>query len=537
VEFHYATVWEGLADGIPDATALVQAEVRRSWREFDDRAGALAAAAAGAGLGTGSKVGLYLYNAPEFMESYFAALKIRAVPFNVNYRYVENELLYLLDNAEAEALVFHSTFAETVARILPRLPGLRLVISVDDGGPHLDTVERYESLIARHAPAPRITRSPDDVTIIYTGGTTGMPKGVVSKIGPTVQDLLTTTPAMIGEQPATAPEDAIAIAVRFFEEGRQFVTIPAPPLIHNTALGIGANPTLLFGGRVVLLNGRRFDVDELWDVAARERANCLVVVGDAFARPMLKALEEPAPTRDLSSVSLIASSGAMFSSEVKVGLHEHLPRAVVVDIIAATEGAMGLSISMKTHPAPTGAFTPWPGVVLVGEDGQILTAGSDEVGMVALPGGAEGYFKDEEKTAATFRVIDGVRYTLPGDFATISPDGTLTLLGRGSQCINSAGEKIFPEEVEEVLKLHPSVEDCLVFGLPDERFGQRVVGVVSLAAPGSPVSDEDLLATAREHLASYKLPRRIVTVDAVPRTATGKADYPAARELFDAATT
>jgi acyl-CoA synthetase (AMP-forming)/AMP-acid ligase II len=537
VEFHYATIWEGVADAIPDATALVQGDVRRSWKSFDDRSAALAGALADAGLGAGSKVGLYLYNAPEFMETYFAALKIRAVPFNVNYRYVEKELLYLLDNADAEALVFHSSFSETVARILPGLPALKLAISVDDGGPQLDTVQPYETLLAQHEPAPRIARSPDDVTMIYTGGTTGMPKGVVSKIGSTVQDLLTTTPSMIGEQPATAPEDAIAIAVRFAEEGRQFVTIPAPPLIHNTALGIGANPTLLFGGRMVLLNGRRFDVDELWDVAAAERANCLVVVGDAFARPMLKALDEPdAPPRDLSSVSLIASSGAMFSSEVKVGLHEHLPRAVVADIIAATEGAMGLSISMKTHPAPTGTFTPWPGVVLVGEDGQIIPAGSSEIGMVALPGGAEGYFKDEEKTAATFRVIDGVRYTLPGDFATIGPDGTLTLLGRGSQCINSAGEKIFPEEVEEVMKLHPAVEDCLVFGLPDERFGQRVVAVVSLAAPGSSVSDDDLLATAREHLASYKLPRRIVTVAAVPRTATGKADYPEARQLFDAAT-
>jgi acyl-CoA synthetase (AMP-forming)/AMP-acid ligase II len=535
VEFHYATMWEALADALGDATALVQGEVRRSWRDFDARAASLAGAFTEAGLGPGSKVGLFLYNAPEFMESYFAALKIRAVPFNVNYRYVEKELLYLLDNADAEALVFHSSFGETVAGILTNLPGLKLAISVDDGGPQLEATESYQALMA-HEPAPRITRSPDDVTMIYTGGTTGMPKGVVSKIGSTVQDLLTTTPAMIGEQPAPTPEDAIAIAVRFWAEGRQFVTIPAPPLIHNTALGIGANPTLLFGGRVVLLNGRRFDVDELWDVAAREHANCLVVVGDAFARPMLKALEEPgAPERDLSSLSLIASSGAMFSSEVKVGLHEHLPRAVVADIIAATEGAMGLSISMKTHPAPTGTFTPWPGVVLVGEEGQILRAGSDEVGMVALPGGAEGYFKDEEKTAATFRVIDGVRYTLPGDFATIGPDGTLTLLGRGSQCINTAGEKVFPEEVEEVMKLHPAVEDCLVFGQPDERFGQRVVAVVSLAGSGSSVADEELLARAKEHLASYKLPRQIVTVDAVPRTATGKADYPEARLLFDAA--
>ena len=243
----------GTADAIPDATAQVQGTCAEPGVSSTTGPAGLATAFTEAGLGVGSKVGLFLYNAPEFMESYFAALKIRAVPFNVNYRYVEKELLYLLDNADAEALVFHSTFSETVSRILPRLPGLRLVVAVDDGGQQLDTVEGYEPLIGRHEPAPRITRHPDDVTMIYTGGTTGMPKGVVSKIGSTVQDLLTTTPAMIGEQPATTPEDAIAIAQRFFDEGRQFVTIPAPPLIHNTALGIGANPTLLFGGRVVLL--------------------------------------------------------------------------------------------------------------------------------------------------------------------------------------------------------------------------------------------------------------------------------------------
>jgi 3-oxocholest-4-en-26-oate---CoA ligase len=535
VEFHYATVWEGMADAIPDATALVQGPVRRSWREFDDRAARLAAALVQAGAGTGSKVGLFLYNAPEFMESYFAALKIRAVPFNVNYRYVENELVYLLDNADTEVLVFHSSFAERVAQILPQLPGITLAVSVDDGGPVLDTAEPFEHLLRANDPAARQGRSPDDVTMVYTGGTTGMPKGVVSKIGSTVQDLLLTTPGMIGETAAATPEEAIAIAVRRSAEGRPFVTIPAPPLIHNTALGIGANPTLLFGGRVALLNGRRFDVDELWTVAVAERANCIVVVGDAFARPMLKALDDGPAPGDLTPVSLIASSGAMFSTEVKTGLLEHLPQAVVLDIIAATEGAMGLSLSTKDHPAPTGTFTPWPGVVLVGESGEILPAGSEEIGVVALPGGAESYFKDEAKSAATFRVIDGVRYTLPGDFATIGPDGTLTLLGRGSQSINSAGEKIFPEEVEEVIKVQAGVEDCLVFGVPDERFGQRVAAVVSLVSSGTAVSDADLLAGARASLASYKLPRQIVIVAVVPRTAAGKPDYPAARALFDAA--
>jgi 3-oxocholest-4-en-26-oate---CoA ligase len=537
MEFHYATIWEALADAIPDQVALVQGDGRTTWAQFDEHASRLAAAFSAAGLGPGSAVGLLLYNAPEFMEAYFAALKIRAVPFNVNYRYVENELAYLLDNAEAEALVLHASLAEPMVGIVPTLSRLRLVVVVDDGVPQALDAADYRAILAAHDPAPRQTRSPADVTMIYTGGTTGMPKGVVSKIGEVVPGLLITTATMVGEPPASTPEEAIAIAVRFAEEGRQFVTIPAPPLIHNTALGIGANPTLLFGGRVALLNGRHFDVDELWDVAAGERANCVVVVGDAFARPMLNGLRAD-PSRDLSSIGLMASSGAMFSAEVKKGLHELLPRMVIADIIAATEGAMGMSISIASHPAPTGSFTPNPGVVIVDEEGRIIEAGSAQVGMVALPGGAEGYFKDEAKTAATFRVIDGTRYTLPGDFATIGADGTLTLLGRGSQCINSAGEKIFPEEVEEVLKVHPLVEDCLVFGVPDERFGQRVVAVLSLVDPEQPVTDEDLLRAARTQLASYKLPRQIVTVATTPRIATGKADYPAARRLFeDAAAT
>ncbi|MCU1351139.1 MAG: hypothetical protein JWM05_348 [Acidimicrobiales bacterium] len=534
MEPHHATIWEAVADAIPDAEALVQGEVRRSWAEFEDRSARLAAALLGAGLTAGSKVGELLYNAPEYMETFFAALKIRAVPFNVNYRYVTDELRYLLDNADCEALVFHSSLGSRVAAIVDQLPQLRLLVEVADDDHHLDGAVDYEELLAASAPAARIERSPDDITMVYTGGTTGMPKGVMQRIGDTVSGLLTSTPALLGEAPTPDPVDAVALATRVHAEGRQFVTIPAPPLMHLTALGIGALPTLLFGGKVVLLNGRKLDLDELWDVTEAERVNSIIVVGDAFTRPMLKALDD-GPTRDLSSVSLIASSGAMFSVEVKTGLLEHLPQAFILDFIAATEGAMGMSMSTKDRPAPTGHFMPSPGVIVVAEDGAPVVPGSDEVGFVALPGGAQGYFKDEVKTAATFRIIDGIRYTIPGDFATVGADGSIQLLGRGSQCINTAGEKVFPEEVEEAIKSHPSVEDCLVFGLPDERFGQRVVAVVSRAADAH--GDEDLLADVRTRLASYKLPRQVVTVGSVPRTAAGKADYPEARRLFEAAPT
>jgi 3-oxocholest-4-en-26-oate---CoA ligase len=534
METHYATIWEGLADVIPTAPALVQGEVRRSWSEFEDRAARLAGAFLEAGLTAGSKVGQFLYNSPEFMESYFAALKVRAVPFNVNYRYLDDELVYLLDNADAEAVIYHSSLGERIAAIVSRLPGLKLLVEVDDGGAPVDGMPRYEEVLAHASPAARITRSVDDITMIYTGGTTGMPKGVMASVGAAAGELLLTAPAMFGEQPAQSPEDAIALASRVWAEDRQFITIPAPPLMHNTALGIGANPTLLFGGCVVLLNGRRFDGAELWDVAEREKAQHIIVVGDAFARPMLQDLDEH-PGRDLSSVALMASAGAMFSSEVKNALIEHLPQLRIVDLIAASEGGMGLSFATKSHPAVTGKFTPWPGVIVVTEDGHTVEPGSGDIGLIALPGGALGYFKDAAKTAATFRLINGQRYTVPGDFASVEADGSLILLGRGSQCINTAGEKVFPEEVEEIIKTHPGVDDCLVFGLPDERFGQRVVAVVSESPHTLALSPDDVVGHARAKLASFKLPRRVVVLPTVPRTAAGKADYPEARRLFEGA--
>jgi acyl-CoA synthetase (AMP-forming)/AMP-acid ligase II len=527
MELHHATLWEAIADAIGDADAIVQGDLRRSWRAFDDRSSRLAQAMLDAGLGPGSKVGLLLYNSPEFMEGYFAALKIRAVPFNVNYRYVEAELAYLLADSDAEALILHRSLRPQLGSVLDDLPDLTLVLDVDDDG----EASPYEDAIAAHPPAERIARDPDDITLIYTGGTTGMPKGVMAPIGPVVESLLEQIPPLLGEAPCATPEDAVALAVKARDAGTPFVCIAAPPLMHNTAMGMAALPTLDFGGCLALLGGRRFDVDELWDVAERERAVSIIVVGDAFTRPLLKTLDEQPDRWDLTSVRIMASAGAMFSTEVKEGLLGHVPGMGILDLIAASEGSMGMSISVAGAVAPTGTFTPGPGVIVLDEDGRRIEPGSDEPGIVALPGGAAGYFKDEAKTAKTFKVIDGVRYTLPGDWATVSADGTLTLLGRGSQCINTAGEKVFPEEVEEVLKSLPAVEDCLVFGVADERFGQRVAAVVSRL--DATVGDDELVAEARTRLAAYKLPRQLVTVPVVPRMPSGKADYPAARRLLE----
>jgi fatty-acyl-CoA synthase len=529
MELHPATLWEAIADAVPDRLAVVQGATRRTWREFDDRSARLAGVLSANGLGGGAKVGQLLYNGPEFLETYFAALKLRAVPFNINYRYTADELAYLLTNADADALVYHSSLSEVVAKAVAATGPLRVLLEVDDGGPLLPGSVAYEEAIAQMAPAPRITRDADDITMIYTGGTTGMPKAAITKVGPPLAYILETVPVLGGYAPV--PIDEVPAFTRSVEGTEDvLISLPAPPLMHNTGLGIGAAPALATGGTVVLLEGRRFNVGELWDTVAAERVNAITIVGDAFARPMLAALNENS-SRDLTCVRYIMSSGTMFSSEVKAGLLAHLPQAMIIDVIGASEGAMGMSIATADAPAQTGRFQPAPGVIVITEDGRRLEPGAEEPGLVALPGGAEGYYKDDAKTAATFKVIDGRRYTIPGDFATIDAGGTLTLLGRGSSCINTAGEKVYPEEVEEILKALPWVEDALVFGIDDERLGQKVAAVLS-RTPGTDENIDVILGAAREKLASFKIPRQVVVVDQVPRTQVGKPDYPAAKQQF-----
>jgi acyl-CoA synthetase (AMP-forming)/AMP-acid ligase II len=527
MELHPATLWEAISDAVPDRPAVVQGRVRRTWRDFEERAGRLAGVLAGHGIGAGAKVGQLLYNGPEYLEVYFAALKARVVPFNINYRYTADELAYILTDADAEILVFHSSLGDVVAEASTRTGSLKLLLEVDDGPGHVDGSVRYEEAIAAGVPAPRIDRDPDDVTMIYTGGTTGMPKGVVTRVGPTLAYLLEAVPPLMGHPPV-ALEDVPSFTAGLDEV---MISLPASPLMHNTGLGIGATPAMAMGGTVVFLDHHRFDAVELWDTVAAERVNAITIVGDPFARPMLSALLEK--RRDLTCVRSIASSGAMFSSEVKAGLLQHMPQAMIIDIIGASEGAMGMSVATVDAPAMTGRFHPNPGVIVITEDGRRVEPGSGEPGLVALPGGAECYYKDAVKTAATFREIDGRRYTVPGDYATVNPDGSLDLLGRGSSCINTAGEKVYPEEVEEALKALPSVEDALVFGIADERFGQKVAAVLSHPS-GTIRPVEDILAALGQRLAVYKLPRQVVVVDEVPRTNVGKPDYAAARALFDA---
>lgn len=301
-------------------------------------------------------------------------------------------------------------------------------------------------------------------------------------------------------------------------------------------MGIGCTPTMSLGGRIVLLEGRAFDPGEVWALVERERVTGVTVVGDVFARPMLRALEAleaEGATPDLSSLKVIASAGAMFSTEVKEALCERIPSVVIADLMAASEGAMGQSIHHRGSSSTTGRFSVGAQTKVFDDDDHEVPAGSGVVGRVAVAGGIPlGYYKDPEKTAATFREVDGVRFSFPGDWATVEPDGTITLLGRGSQVVNTGGEKVFAEEVEEIVKTHEAVDDCLVVGVPDETFGNRVVAVVSVS---SPVDDRALIAHTKAHLASFKAPKQVVVVDRVPRAANGKADYRAARALAEGA--
>jgi fatty-acyl-CoA synthase len=536
MEMHFATVWESIADEIPDATALIHGDQRRTWSEYEQRAARLAQAYTAAGLGPNSKIGMYLYNCNEYLEVQFAGFKMRGVPVNVNYRYLDEELWYLLDNSDAEALVFHRSLADRVARVIDRLPGLKLLIEVDDGGAagQVRGAIGIEDVIAAHEPLPRMRREETDTYMLYTGGTTGMPKGVMYDIGGLTGGFAAGGFPLLGLAP---PSDASQIAgmVRSaLEGGASLVSVPGCPLMHGTGVWLGAFVPHLAGGTVVTLQQRSFDATELFETVQRERATSLVIVGDAFARPMIRAIDDAAAAGkpfDTSSLRMLISSGVMFTAELKDQLLDRIPQLVIVDAMGSSEGSMGTAISMKGVPASTAKFNQMPTTKVFTEDGREVQPGSDEIGMVAAGGNVPvGYYKDPEKSARTFRTINGVRYSFPGDMAQVAADGSLILLGRGSQVINSGGEKIFPEEVEEAVKRVPGITDCLVVGVDDEKFGQAVTAVASLA-PGASVDEATVISSVKSQLAGFKAPKRVVFVSQVPRAPNGKADYKTARQL------
>jgi 3-oxocholest-4-en-26-oate---CoA ligase len=540
MEMHLATVWESIADTIPDHAAVTHADVTRSWANYDDRAARLAAAFTAAGLGPDSKIGLFLYNGNEYMEAQFGAFKMRGVPVNINYRYTGGELRYLLHNSDAEALVFHSTLGDRVASIIGELPDVKLLIEVDDGEPGRVTgAAAYDDVIAGHDPMARIVRDESDVYMLYTGGTTGMPKGVMYAMGGLTAGFINTGFGLIGAAPTTDAALVAPTVAEITDAGARVVSLPCAPLMHGTGLWLGCFIAHLAGGHVVTLAGRSLDAHEVLTTIEQHRATMITIVGDTIAKPLLRALDEGRATGggeyDTSSIALFGSSGVMWTAEVKQQMIDRMEHVMLIDAIASSEGGMGTQITMKGLDPATGTFQKAPETRVFTEDGREVAPGSDEIGMVAAGGNVPlGYYKDEEKSARTFRVIDGVRYSFPGDLAKVAADGSLILLGRGSQVINSGGEKIFPEEVEESVKRVDGVFDCLVVGLDDETFGQAVTAVVS-CDEGVDIDADTIIESVKQDLARYKAPKSVVFVDEVPRAPNGKADYKSAQNAAIAA--
>ncbi len=533
-DWNFADIYEQIAGAIPDAPCQVSGDRVTSWGDFDRRANAFAADLLDAGLQQQSKMAAYLYNGVEYLETYFGAFKGGFAPVNTNYRYGPDEIVYLFDNADAEAVVFHATFTALLEGIRDRLPKVRRWYVVpDEAGAGPDWAVPYESVVS--GGADRVVapwgRRGEDLLLLYTGGTTGMPKGVMWQQDDLFNVLGAGGQPLLGLAPISAVQEAGDRAATIPQESLP-VTLSACPLMHGTGQ-FSSMITMGLGGSVVTLPDRKFDAAELWRVCADRHVTSLVIVGDAFARPMVQALEASPGNYDLSSLALISSSGVMWSHEVKEGLLEHIPNVMLFDSFGSSEAVgMGASVSTKGAASETAAFMLGERVAVFTEDGRRVEPGSDETGMVAVSGYLPaGYYKDEVKSAQTFRMFEDRRWSIPGDWAQVNPDGTLHLLGRGSVCINTGGEKVFPEEVEEVLKLHPAVRDAVCVGIPDERFGETICAVVEPSGAIGDVDAESVITHVKMSLAPYKAPRSVVIVETIGRSPAGKVDYKGLKAL------
>ena len=529
----FADVWEAIAAAQPDHPATIQGERVLTWGEFDARSDALAAHLIARGLDHQAKVAAFLYNGSEYLETYYAAFKGGFAPVNTNYRYGPEELFYLFDNADAQAVVFHAGFSETLEAIRGRLGQVKTWIAVaEPGHPVPAWADDYDAVVAS-VPAQRPVkapwgRSPDDLLLLYTGGTTGMPKGVMWR-----QDDIFNVVGAGGHPVRMIPpiESVGGAASRLANSGHyQPVTLVACPQMHGTGQ-FSSIISLNLGGTVATLPSRRFSAIELWSEAERLAVDGIVIVGLAFSTPMLEALEANPGRWDLSNVTSMSSSGSMWSQENKRGLLSYCVNAMIFDSFGSSEAVgLGASASAPGQEAQTAAFVIGPNCAVFTEDGRRVEPGSGERGMVAVTGPLPlGYYKDAEKTDKTFRTMEGGRWSVPGDWAEVNADGTLKLLGRGSVCINTGGEKVFPEEVEEALKTHLAVRDAVVVGLPDPRFGERICAVVETDGASQPTLAE-LSEHVRLSLAGYKAPRDLVLVESIGRAPNGKVDYKAIKD-------
>lgn len=524
--WNFGDLLDGVGAALPaGGLALAHGQHRVTWADLRRRSNNLAAALLARGAANGDRVAFYLRNGTSYIETLAACFKARLVHVNVNYRYLDDELRYILDDSDARIVVYSEEFADRIERVRGRLPGVLAHVQV--GGSPAPFAEDFETLAESGRGEPlRIERSPDDLLFVYTGGTTGMPKGVMWRSGDLWGALGAGRNAVANGGVAPASPEAHIENVRRF--GAAPAQIPACPLMHGTGL-FTAIGNLTGGGSIVTLESLGFDPVELFDTVVRHRVGSVVIVGDAFARPMLKALDENPGRWDLSSLRLIVSSGVMWSREVKAGLLAHHGGMLLMDAFGSSEAVgFGSSITTAGGGTRTAKFAIGESCKVFTEDHREVVPGSGERGFIARSGPIPlGYHKDPKKSAEAFPVIGGVRWAMPGDWCTVEADGTLTLLGRGSVCINSAGEKVHPEEVEEAIKTHPDVEDALVIGLPDERWGQAVTAVVQLRR-GCAFDEEGLRAHVRGRLAGYKTPKRLVAVGRMFRAPNGKADYKAA---------
>jgi fatty-acyl-CoA synthase len=551
-EFNLATVHETIAEVIPDQECVVQGDLRLTYADLADRSRRLASVLHDAGLGCRTErselaphesgqdhVGLYLYNGNEYLEGMLGAYKARVVPFNVNYRYVDEELRYLFHDAATKGVIYHSSFAPALARVLPELPGVELLLQVDDGSGEalLPGARWYEQALAEASAEPLSTKgvapSPDDLYVVYTGGTTGMPKGVLWR----QHDIFMA--AMGGRAVGTWEElstyEEIAEKAKAGAEAGGFRLMPLPPLMHGAAQW--ASFIIMTGGGTIVMpeHTRSLDAREVLETAEREKVGSIAFVGDAMARPVLEELDRK--TYDLSNLIVFGNGGAPLNPTIKEQLLEHVPHAMVGDSAGSSEtGAQMTNVSTKGD-ASTGKFTPGPQATVLDESmSRVLEPGSEETGWLAQTAQVPlGYLGDPDKTARTFPTVDGVRYAVPGDRAKRMADGAIELLGRDSVTINSGGEKIFAEEVEGAIAQHDAVQDVIVVGRPSERWGQEVVAVVQLK-DGASATEDELTAAAGERVARYKLPKGWVFVDQTVRSPAGKADYRWAKEQAEAAT-
>jgi fatty-acyl-CoA synthase len=535
VTFNHAVLFDAVAGAVPDRECVVWRDRRLTYDAVRSRANRFANLLLKHGLTAHQPrgelrgwesgqdhVALYLYNGNEYLEATFGANKARAVPFNVNYRYVEEELAYLLNDAQAGAVVYHSAFAPTLAGVLPRLRRAPLLIQVADDSGHglLPGAVDYEEALAASTPDPPDAEpDPDDLYVLYTGGTTGMPKGTLWTQAGIYEAAL--APVALGVDRSSLETVAASVA-----GGTGIRSMPMPPFMHGAA-GWVALGTMLGGGTIVIQSTvDRLDAADVWSTIEREKVQSTVIVGDAFARPLVEELARG--SYDTSSLMIVATGGAITSPAMKARLLELLPSAMIIDVGGASETGSQLSqISSAGADIKPGLFTPNPTTCVIDDERQkILDPGHDGIGWLARRGAIPlGYLGDQAKTEATFPTVAGERMSVPGDRARLRGDGMVELLGRESMTINSGGEKVFAEEVEQALIRHPAVVDALVVGRPSERWGHEIVGIVQLDPDAGPVTDAELIEATSEYLARYKRPKAIVRAPQVRRSPSGKADY------------